>query len=402
MRVLLVHNRYRSRFPSGENAVVEDEAALLTQHGCEVDVLSVESDDIESWSSTQKLALPARVVWSREGARLVSAAIRSTAPDVVHVHNTFPLLSPAVLRSAKATGVPVVITLHNFRPLCASGMFLRHGQVCETCLTARSSLPAIVHGCYRDSRLTSIPVAAMIAVHRRARTWTDYVDRAICPTNFSRDKFIAAGWPAKKLVTKYNTAMAPAEPRRGAGAGFVVLSRLTPEKGIDSLLSAWRDAALGGAEQLTIIGSGEDEARLREIAANIKNVRFAGQLPRDEALRRVAQARALLVPSRWYEVFPRTIAEAYALGVPVIASRIGALAEIVEDGRTGLLTGVDAPKELASALRAVASDDPLAERLGRGAHTAYLDRYSPQASTDALIAIYRELAPELAEGAVAR
>ncbi|MGH3076057.1 MAG: glycosyltransferase, partial [Gaiellales bacterium] len=158
MRVLVVHNRYRSAQPSGENAVVEEETALLREAGAVVELLSVESDDIAGWPAAKRLTLPARVVWSRDGARAVRRAIAGFRPDVVHAHNTFPLLSPAALRAAHGTGVRVVQTLHNFRPLCPAATFLRDGRVCEDCL-GRVPIPAVVHGCYRSSRAATLPIA---------------------------------------------------------------------------------------------------------------------------------------------------------------------------------------------------------------------------------------------------
>ncbi|MBI4172881.1 MAG: glycosyltransferase, partial [Actinobacteria bacterium] len=175
MRVLVVHNRYRRAQPSGENVVVEEEAELLAASGCTVERLEVGSDEIATWSPARRALLPARVVWSREGRRLAREAIESFEPDVVHVHNTFPLLSPAVLRAAHASPAAVVQTLHNFRPLCADASFLRNGRVCESCL-GRSPLPGVIHGCYRESVLKTLPVAAMIATHRGLGTWRRCVD----------------------------------------------------------------------------------------------------------------------------------------------------------------------------------------------------------------------------------
>jgi glycosyltransferase involved in cell wall biosynthesis len=391
VKVLLVHNRYRSAQPSGENAVVEDEASLLADAGCTVEVVELHSDDIAQWPVRRRATLPARVVWSREGARIVRDAAERFRPDVVHAHNTFPLFSPAALHAARASGAAVVQTLHNFRPLCAAATFVRDGKVCTDCL-GRSPLPAVQHGCYRGSRAATVPVATMIGVHRALGTWRTAVDRFICLSDFARSLYVQAGWPEERLAVKPNTARAAGPAREGAGAGFVCLSRLVPEKGLDVLLDAWARAFPDGGPRLTIVGSGEDEQTLRTAAASLHGVELAGQLPRDEAMRRLAGARALVVPSRWFEAFPRAVAEAYALGVPVIASRLGSLAEIVDDGRNGLHATAGSADALAAALRRLADDDALSEELGRGARATWEGSLSPARTTELLLEIYRAAA----------
>ena len=387
MRVLVVHNRYRSAQPSGENAVVEEETALLRAAGVVVDVLSVESDDIAGWPAVKRLTLPGRVVWSREGARTVRRAIAGFRPDVVHFHNTFPLLSPAALRAAHGERVRVVQTLHNFRPLCPAATFLREGRVCEDCL-GRLPVPAVVHGCYRSSRIATLPIAVKDAVHSAIGTWSSAVDTYITPSEFARSRYVKAGWPAERIVVKFNTAPDPGDPRPTYDGGFLCLSRMAPEKGVDVLLDAWGQAFPNGDARLTIIGSGELDAALRARAATLNGVEFTGQLPRERGLEILAASRALVVPSRWYEVFPRIVAEAYALGVPVIASRLGSLAEIIADGETGLHSEPGDATDLARALRALHDDRDLAERLGVGARAEYVLNLRPGATPDRLLEIY--------------
>ena len=387
MRVLVVHNRYRSAQPSGENAVVEEETALLRDAGAVVELLTVESDDIAGWPAIKRLTLPARVVWSREGARTVRCAIAGFRPDVVHAHNTFPLLSPAALRAAHGAGVRVVQTLHNFRPLCPAATFLRDGRVCEDCL-GRIPVPAVVHGCYRSSRVATLPIAVKDAVHSAIGTWSSAVDTYITPSDFARSRYVKAGWPDERIVVKYNTAPDPGTPAPAYDGGFLCLSRLYPEKGVDVLLDAWAQAFPDGGQRLRIVGSGDLEAEIRRRAAGLPGVELTGQVPRERGLEILAGARALVVPSRWYEVFPRIVAEAYALGVPVIASRLGSLGEIVVDGETGLHAEPGDAADLARALRALAEERELAERLGAGARRRYERSLSPGATTDRLLEIY--------------
>jgi glycosyltransferase involved in cell wall biosynthesis len=267
VRILIVHNRYRSEMPSGENFAAEEEEALLIEHGCNVERFVVDSDEIASWSLAKRLALPARVVWSTDGYRRTRFAIERSRPEVIHFHNTFPLLSPSALWAAHKSGVAVVQTLHNFRPLCANASFFRKGQVCESCL-GRVPFPAIRYGCYRGSVAATIPVAAMEAFHRLLRTWTRCVDMFITPSNFVRRKYIEAGWPAAQVVVKPNCAKDPGARRSGAGDGFLCLSRLGREKGIDVLVDAWGQAFSETSQRLTIVGHGDEEATLGAAAAH--------------------------------------------------------------------------------------------------------------------------------------
>lgn len=387
MKILVVHNRYRSAQPSGENAVVEDESELLREFGHEVETLEVESDQIAQWPLRKKATLPIRVVWSREGQRLVREAISRIRPDVVHFHNTFPLLSPSALLAARRAGVAVVQTLHNFRPLCPVATFLRDGRVCEECL-GRLPLPSVRYGCYRGSRIATVPLAVSDGLHGSLKTWTRSVDKFIVPSAFTGRKYVQAGWPAEKFEVKFNTARVADRQRDGAGDGFVCLSRLSAEKGVDVLLEAWRHAFSTNGERLFIIGSGEREPSLREESKDLEGVVFLGQLERQEALTIVARARAVVVPSRCYENFPRAVVEAFSLGVPVIASRIGALAEIVEDGRSGLSFRTGSPAALADALVTLKRSNRLSERLGTGAFAAYSTKYNPTRTTERLVEIY--------------
>lgn len=387
MRVLLVHNRYRTAQPSGENAVVEDEAQLLEDAGCTVHRVEAHSDDIERLPLRKRALVPAQVVWSRDGYRLTEEAIRDFRPDVVHFHNTFPLLSPAALWAAHRSGAAVVQTLHNFRPLCASGSFYRDGQVCELCL-GRAPLPALRHACYRGSRAATLPLALKNSVHRALGTWVRCVDVFVTPSDFARRKYVAAGWPESKLVVKANTAPDVAAETEWHGS-FAFVGRFGVEKGTDILLSAWAEAFPNGGPGLRMIGGAAEAAG--EGAAELQGVEFVGQVDRARVLAEVAGSRALVVPSRMYEVFPRVIAEAYALGVPVIASNVGPLPEIVEHGRTGLVFEGGDATGLAQAMGAMAGSDATAKELGRGARLAYEQKYSPAATTKQLIDIYEDV-----------
>ncbi len=396
MRVLVVHNCYRSEQPSGENAVVDDETRLLAEYGCDVERAGLSSDEIAAWPTWRKAALPARVVWSQRGYRLVKAAISGFAPDVVHFHNTFPLLSPSALWAAGRSPARVIQTLHNFRPLCPAATFFRDGHVCEECL-GRMPWPALRHGCYRDSRAATAPLVAANATHRLLDTWLRCVDTFLAPSQFTRGKYVAAGWPAARLAVKYNTVPEDGHARAGPGRGFVCVSRLGPEKGIELVLDAWRIAFPSGEASLTIVGSGPSSGALEKRAAGLQGVEFTGQVDRPTAMSILRRARAIVVPSRCYEGFPRVVAEAYSVGVPVIASRLGALAEVVDDGTTGLLSEPGSVDSLARALAAVEQSDELSMRLGRGARSVYERKLAAGPTTLRLLDLYRAVAPAEAQ-----
>jgi glycosyltransferase involved in cell wall biosynthesis len=405
MRVLVVHNRYRSAQPSGENEAFVDEVEALREHGVEVHTLTVDSDAIATWSPARRMAVPLGVVWSRAGARSVAKATARSRADVVHFHNTFPLISPAGLRAARAQHVPVVQTLHNYRPLCPAGSLFRDGQVCDRCV-GRLPLPAVRFGCYRDSRAATLPLAVSDGVHAAIGTWSRDVDAYTVPSQFARSVYVRAGWPAEKLVVKHNVVPDDGARADGPGHGFVCLTRFSLEKGLEVLLDAWGRAFPAGGEGLTMIGSGELEGAIRRRYDGMPGVRFTGQMPRSEAYAHVLAARALVVPSRWYEVFGRTAAEAAAAGVPAVVADIGGLPEVVEPEVTGLLFPAGSRDSLADALLRLARDDALCGRLGVAARERYERLFTPEATTRGLIEVYDRItgAPprvRAAEGMVA-
>jgi glycosyltransferase involved in cell wall biosynthesis len=389
LRVLVVHGRYRSSGPSGENEVVDDELRLLGQVGATVELLELHSDQIADWSVWKKATLPGRVVWSAAGPRLLERAVERFRPNVIHIHNTFPLFSPSTFWKARRTGVAVVHTLHNFRHFCPAGTFLREGKACEECL-GRFPWPAIRYGCYRGSRLATIPVAAMDGLHGALRTWQRCVDRFIVVSTYERDKYVDAGWPAEKIRIKYNTLWnADLRPRR-RGDAFLCMSRMSPEKGVEVLLEGWARAFPDGSSPVRLTASGPLSEQLKARYGSLPGVTFLGHVSRSELYDELSRARAVVVPSRCYEGFPRVVVEAYATGVPLVASRYGSLTELVEEDVTGLQVEMGDPDDMARALRRLAESDELTDRLGRGARERYERLYSPEATMDELLRVYRE------------
>jgi glycosyltransferase involved in cell wall biosynthesis len=308
------------------------------------------------------------------------------------VHNFFPLLSPAVHAAISDLRIPVVQTLHNYRLLCANGMFLRRGRTCEDCVQ-RGPWNAVRHGCYRGSRLQTAVWAEQTALHRRRGTWQRWVDLFTTPSEFARRKLLAAGLSPERVVVKANPAADPGEPTFG-GRGAVFVGRISREKGVHLLLEAWRHQ---GGHPLTIVGTGPDEADLRRRAASIPGVRFLGQVDRDGVYAALREASFAVVPSIWYENSPIALAEAMACGRATVAPHRTALGEFVEHGRTGLLFESGDVESLADACRTLLADPPRAEAMGRQARAYYEDRLTPEASLSRLVALYERAAALRAE-----
>ncbi|MBI4756208.1 MAG: glycosyltransferase [Betaproteobacteria bacterium] len=376
MRILIVHNAYQQR--GGEDSVVEAELAMLRERGHEVELFGRDNRAIETMS---RLALAVSTVWSAHSHRDFAQRLESVRPDVVHVHNTFPLISPAVIWAAHARRIPVVHTLHNFRLLCPQAMFLRNDQVCESCL-GRAPVTAVARGCYRDSRVQTGVLAAMLMTHRGVGTFRNRVARYIALTEFSRKKFIAGGFAPDRVVVKGNFVDVPAF-EEGERSGPLFVGRLSAEKGISVLAKALK---LDSALRMCVIGDGPE----REQLPGTGQVEAKGVLPQAATLRRMQGAECLVLPSICYENFPRTLVEAYACGLPVIASRSGALEELVDHGRTGLLFSPGSAEELAGVL-AWARDNPHALReMGRNARAEYERKYTCENNYLRLMAIYQD------------
>lgn len=376
MRVLVLHSQYATGASSGENRVVEDEVQLLRSAGHQVELMSPTP---RTDSALQRAGAAGGAVWNRRARQAVAARIRELQPDVLHAHNLFPALSPAVLR----LDVPTVVTLHNYRLLCLPADFLRDGRICEDCL-GRSPWRGVVHRCYRGSAGGSAAVAASLALHRAAGSFAG-VDRYLAVSEFVRDKHIEAGWDPARITVKPN--FASAMPRRdGAGAYFLYLGRLSPEKGLDRLLPLWD----GVPARLLVVGDGEERARLEACARG--DVEFLGEVPPGRVPELLAGARALVLPSICYEGAPRTVVEAFAAGVPAIANARGNLPRMIPHD-AGILVDPAEPEGWVRAAEALLDDDASVS-LGDGAHRQWQNRYSPdiaeralrEAYTDAIVA----------------
>ena len=390
MRVLIVHNRYRPAAPSGENAVVDQESTALAAAGHDVELVQRHSAEIGSWSVLRRATLPARVLWSEQSRRTVAAAVAAFTPDVVHLHNTFPLLTPSVLHACRDAGVPVVATLHNYKLGCANGSLFRDGRVCHDCLGG-SSLPAIAHGCYRGSVPATLPVVASTRLH--AGGWRQLVSAYIFISAAQRDRLAPVGLPPARSFVKHNFVPAPAGGADGPVEHQVVyVGRLDEAKGAGFLMRAWdgfRARRPGSPLRLVIAGGGEMSDAVERWSAAHPDVRFAGHVSRPEVSRILATARAVVVPSQWEETFGMVAVEAMAAGTAPIASAHGAFPELVTPGSDGALF---APAEVGALIDVLAEVDDQPERwdaYGRQARQTYLSRFTPDTSTTRLLEIYR-------------
>ncbi|MCC7258115.1 MAG: glycosyltransferase family 4 protein [Gammaproteobacteria bacterium] len=383
LRVLVVHNHYQHR--GGEDAVVESEVDLLQRHGHEVRLYSRHNDELAGIAAP-RAALQA--IWSSRTMTDLRRLLGELPADVVHVHNVVPLVSPSVFWAARHAGVPVVQTLHNFRIACPQAMFLRDGRVCEDCL-GRVPWRAVAHGCYRHSTAQSAVLALMLAAHRVAGTWDRKVSRYIALNDFCRRKFIEAGLPPARIVVKPNfvdiakgqdlaAGGAESAPRRGLFVG-----RLSPEKGVTLMLDALR--CVPGVT-LDVAGDGPGLAQVQ----SHESAHALGALSQDDVLHRMRAAAYLVLPSLWYENFPRTLVEAFACGLPVIASRLGALAELVDDGRTGLLFEPGNSRDLSEKIAWAEANPAAMRRMGDAARAEYVARYTPERNYELLMSIYEE------------
>lgn len=381
MKILLVHNFYQQ--PGGEDQVFRAEAEILGNAGHTVVELTEDNDRVREMS---RVALARATIWNSDAYRRVYDTVVRERPDVVHFHNIFPLISPAAYYAAGRAGAAVVQTLHNYRLICPAATLFRDGRPCEDCV-GHAPWPGVRHACYRGSRPASAGVAAMLAFHRWRGTWSKQIDAYIVLNEFARSKFIQGGLPPEKLFLKPNFVY----PDPGFGPGgetFLFAGRLAPEKGIEVLLDAWS----GSPEfpMLHIIGDGPLEGVVRGRVRTLDNAKYLGRIPHSEVLTAMRHAKALIQPSTWYEMFPVNVVEAFACGLPVIASDAGALPGIVETGSNGMLFESGNSADLSSKVRKLIADFGLCCTLRKRARETFEGYYQGDQNTKQLLRIYEQ------------
>ncbi len=386
MKILLVHNFYRQH--GGETAVFEAERRMLHAAGHRVICYTRDSKEIESFGPWQRAGLTPTAIWARKSHREISALIASETPDVAHFTNTLPLISPSAYYACRKARVPVVQSLHNYRLICPAATLWRDGSICQECVD-HSLLRSVRHACYQSSRAASAVLASALAVHRRLGTYSGLVDRYIALTQFARDKLVAGGLPKERISIKPNFIDPDPGVRKGAGEYALFAGRLTAEKGVHTLLDAWK--RVGGGIPLRIAGDGPlREALARRIdTEEIFSAKLLGSLSHDALMRELRGARVLVFPSEWYEGMPMAIVEAFACGVPTIASRLGGMQEMIDDGRNGLLVAPADPEHLAESVRWAFNRETEMAELSRAARAEYESHYTAAENCARLIDIYR-------------
>lgn len=392
MKILIVHNAYQQR--GGEDSVVDAEISMLRAYGHHVSLYRRDNGEIENSS---RIKLFVDTLWSKKTSVEAGLILREFSPDIIHVHNTFPLISPSIYWTAAEAGIPVVQTLHNFRLHCPQAMFLRDDHVCEDCL-GKTPWRGVVRGCYRNSRMQTAVLTSMLLVHRGLGTYTQKVSRYIALNDFCREKFIQGGLPENKVVVKpnfvdwkpvsENSSEADLDTQNAktpqARSGFLFVGRLSVEKGVSVMADAVQ--LLDGNVSLRVAGTGQEVNCLDNLSA----IELLGALDGGAVQWQMSQSLALLMPSIWYENFPRTLVEAFASGLPVIASRLGALPQLIDDGRTGLLFEPGNPVDLAEKIAWAHSNKEAMLEMGRNARLEYERKYTSEINYRQLIDIYED------------
>lgn len=382
MRILSVHNYYKIR--GGEDESCKSEKSLLREMGHFVDEYEKDNMSIPSYRNLQ---LAAQTIWSQESYRAVRKKIQHQSYDVVHVQNSFPLISPSVYYAAQAEGVPVIQTIRNYRLLCPNALFFRQGTVCEDCLNKAIPWPGIIHSCYRNNRLASGITASMISIHRLLKTWDRKVDKYIALTHFARNKLIQGGLPANKIIVKPNFVNPDPGVGHGKGQFALYVGRLSVEKGLDTLLSAWDK--LQSPFPLRIVGDGPLSELVLDKIKESPHISWLGRKSIDEVHQLMGEASFLIFPSKWYETFGRVAIEAFAKGTPVIASQIGAIAELVEHKRTGLQFQPGDSLDLAEQVEWALSHPEELQQMRLEVRQEFEAKYTARANYQQLIEIYR-------------
>lgn len=388
MKILLTHNFYGSEAPSGENEVFEIERSLLSSHGHNVQEFVRHSDEIRAQGVWGLLRGGMSTPWNPWMAAKIRQKVDEFQPDVVHVHNTFPMLSPSIFYAVGKQAARV-LTLHNYRVFCAAAIPMRRdGTICTKCLDQQSSWPSIVHNCYRNSAIANMPLAASVALHRFLGTWSRQVDAFIALTDFQRDLMVSAGLPADRVFVKPNFFPGNPAPiewgKRNSVAVFA--GRLSQEKGVATLVKAWRKWG-SGAPELRIIGDGPLRTELERLATGAR-IKFLGRVPSSEAQSEIAQAKLLVLPSDWFECFPMVIREAFAFGTPAAVSNVGPLPSIVQHQENGLVFSAGSPDSLLHEVSAAWQTTGKLQAMGTKARLTYESRYTEDINYQQLMAIY--------------
>jgi len=381
MKILLAHNFYQQ--PGGEDRAFADEARMLSAYGHEVLRYCYHNDEIRDM---HPIRTAINALWNGKTYRDLRMMLEREAPAICHFHNTFPLMSPAALHAAHDAGVPIVMTLHNYRLVCANALLLRKGRICEDCQGWKIPLPALLHGCYRNDRRASAVTVLLMTSQRHILKSLDLVNVFIALTEFSRNKFVEGGLPADRIQVKPNFVHPDPGFSTKRSGDVLFVGRLSAEKGIGTLLDAWK--LVPGDVTLRIAGAGAMGAAVQAASSRDPRIRWLGQLTHDAVIHEMKSARLLVFPSLWYESLGLSLVEAFATGLPVLASDVGTMRQLIDEGRTGFRFPAGDSAALARAIESALAQPAAQVRMSREARTEYESKYTQAANYRRLEEIY--------------
>ncbi len=385
MRVLLVHCFYRSSAPSGEDSVYRNEKKLLEDNGHQVITYEKFNDELDNNSVLKKILAGTEFVWSQNAFNEITSIIKKNKPDVAHFHNIFPQISTSAYVACKKLGIPVVQTLHNYRYICPAGLLQRNNKPCEKCIKG-SLISSLIHKCYRNSLMATLPMASMIAFNRVTGNFRNNVDSYIALTEFAKNRFIEGGLPAEKISIKPNFVSSHEVSQHPNGNYAIFVGRLTQEKGVATLIEACKNTK---HIPVKILGDGELKKQLESICILYDlNVEFLGNQSNSNAINMINNSKFLIIPSECYEGFPVVVAEAYACGKPVLGSKIGSLDEIIIENVTGRKFTYGSANALADGMLKMWDDTSMLQRMSENALATFTDKYSPEVNLKMLLSIY--------------
>lgn len=385
LKILQVHNYYQ--IPGGEDTVVANEKKLLEEHEHEVIQYLRNNSELKEFSKMRKMLLPFTTIFNPRTYKEVKRIIKEQNIDIVHVHNTLNLISPAVYFAALSCKVPVVQTVHNFRLLCPGATFYRDGHICEDCLEYGLGC-AVKHSCYRGSKLQTLACVINTWIHRITGVYRKL--NYICLTDFNKEKLLSLKQiKPEQIFIKPNFVVneTPSIPYEDRPNQYIFAGRLDKLKGIDLLLEAWKKMG-NNAPMLLVCGTGPMEDWCKEFVAEngLHNIEMRGIAPNNEVKKLIANSKALILPTRWYEGFPMTIVEAYSVGTPVIGTDLGNTGSAIEEGSTGAKFEYNSCDSLINAVRRMSN---YGSEISRTTKAAYVEQYSEEQNYQMLDVVYR-------------
>lgn len=381
MKIFQVHNKYQ--LSGGEDGVFNNEKDLLESNGDTVIQYQKDNKEIENFSLLEKASLLFKTSWNQDSYLEIKDKLKEIKPDICHVHNYLPLLSPSIFYACNELKIPVIQTLHNYRLLCASAYLFRDGHICEECI-GKSTYRSLKYNCYRDSKIQSFAVSRMIETHKNKKTWQNIIDGFICLTEFSKSKFVEGGISTEKLFLKPNFLSDDPGFSQSNQNYFLFVGRLDETKGIHILLDAMKKLP---HIKFKIAGDGPLKAKLN----NYDNLEYLGQLDRANLFSALKNCISLIFPSMWYENMPLSIIEAFACGKPVIASDLGAMAELIKNEKTGLLFEPGNSEQLAQKIDWAFNYPEEIRKYGINAREEYEKNYTAKKNYEILISIYNQI-----------